>query len=71
MRLCERGPAHERSECIGCSEAISLACMQKMQRSGVAEHFSVAMTETHRFFTVTLYNRTTAYQAICLQRRKK
>jgi hypothetical protein len=22
---CERGPAHERSECIGCSEAISLA----------------------------------------------
>jgi hypothetical protein len=25
MRLCERGPAHERSECIGCSEAISLA----------------------------------------------
>jgi hypothetical protein len=25
MRLCERGPAHERSECIGCSEAISMA----------------------------------------------
>jgi hypothetical protein len=37
MRLCERGPAHERSECLGCSEAISLAWDQSLGDCRVAD----------------------------------